>query len=111
MSIRHPVLRETYKKLANHHTVVFLDESVDIAPTSDASSTRGFYIVAGSVLAKDVLEASRIRLREIVGGGYFHTTEALQTTAGTHTVYALLHQCRFDVVGTGNPRSWYRVFR
>lgn len=94
MSTRHPVLRGLYANLAEYQKVVFLDESIDIADASDASSTRGFYIVAGSVLMKDVLEDTRIRLRKIVGGDYFHTTEALQTDDGTKTVHSLLRQCQ-----------------
>lgn len=94
MPIRHPVLCEIYKKLANHHTAVFLDESVDISPTTDPTGTRGFYIIAGSVLRKDTLEGTRTQLQEIVGHNHFHTTEALQTNDGTRTVHALLRQCQ-----------------
>ncbi|WP_144414289.1 hypothetical protein [Corynebacterium mustelae] len=57
------------------------------------SDKDGYYIIAGSVLTKDTLEGTRIRLQEIVGHNHFHTTEALQTTDGTHTVHALLDQC------------------
>ena len=46
MSIRHPALREIYGKLANHHTVIFLDESY--REPIQQSEEEGYYIEAYS---------------------------------------------------------------
>lgn len=93
MSIRHPALREMYGKLANHHTVIFLDESYR-EPVQQSEEEEGYYIIAGSILKKDNLEGTRLQLQEIVGDNYFHTTKALQTANGTKTVQSLLQQCQ-----------------
>jgi len=74
MSIRHPALREMYGKLANHHTVIFLDESYR-EPVQQSEEEEGYYIIAGSMLKKDNLEGTRLQLQEIVGDNYFHTTK------------------------------------
>lgn len=68
MPIRHPVLSNLYANLAEYQQVLFLDESYR-EPTKQ-SDKDGYYIIAGSVLTKDTLEGTRIRLREIVGRNY-----------------------------------------
>lgn len=94
MSIRHPALREMYGKLANHHTVIFLDESYREPVQQSEEEEEGYYIIAGSILKKDNLEGTRLQLQEIVGDNYFHTTKALQTANGTKIVQSLLQQCQ-----------------
>jgi hypothetical protein len=65
--------------------VAYLDETYRVergGPT--------YYVMAAAVMQADQRDIVRADVQRIVGSGYWHTTEALQTTAGTARVCELL---------------------
>lgn len=85
----HPSLARAYKNAPDEAAFLYFDESYAVP---DAFQSKSFYILTAAQLRFRDLDSTRATLRNIVGGQWWHTTEALRSAEGKDTTEELLRQ-------------------
>lgn len=85
-----PVLTNIYRSLPKQSYVLYIDETYS---TQGDANTPPYYIICGVLIRSKHLTQTRQDIQEIIGGRYWHTTEALQTPNGRETTEQLLQYC------------------
>ncbi|MGV0345785.1 hypothetical protein [uncultured Corynebacterium sp.] len=83
-------LEAAYRNLNEDHYVLYVDETYN---RPEENLGRSFYLICGVLISARFLDATREDIREIVDGGYWHTTEALQSAEGRQKAEGLLTYC------------------
>ncbi|MBC3185693.1 hypothetical protein H7347_03745 [Corynebacterium sp. zg-331] len=88
--LQHPSLVRMYGQGADDEDCfLYLDESYSIP---DAYKDGAFYILSAAQVRHADLAGTRRELQKIVGGGWWHTTDALRSTQGRTKTKKLLEQ-------------------
>jgi hypothetical protein len=70
------VLADAYGRAPGGH-IAFLDESFELE-----GDRKTFYLMSAVVTHRDLVDALRVGLQDVVGSDYWHTTESLRTDDG-----------------------------
>lgn len=83
--VRNAALAQAYATFKGE-SVAFLDETYDVDPLH----AKHFYVMAAVVVAVTELSNVRSGIIDLVGGNYWHTTQALRTQEGRECTLGLL---------------------